>query len=73
MVSRGANGVIVITTKKGVSGASEPQLSYSGSLSSSAFAQNSSFQDVMSKSEFQSNIPSDLPADSPIPGESGNL
>jgi len=69
--SRGANGVIVITTKKGVSGASEPQLSYSGSLSSSAFAQNSSFQDVMSKSEFQSNIPSDLPEDSPIPGESG--
>jgi iron complex outermembrane receptor protein len=70
--SRGANGVIVITTKKGVSGASEPQLSYSGSLSSSAFAQNSSFQDVMSKSEFQSNIPSDLPSDSPIPGESGS-
>ena len=70
--SRGANGVIVITTKKGVSGASEPQLTYAGSLSSSAFAQNSSFRDVMSLSEFKANLPSDLPSDSKIPGESGS-
>lgn len=53
--SRGANGVIVITTKKGAIGASEPRVTYSGAVSFASFAQNSSFNDVMSAKAFVAN------------------
>lgn len=56
--SRGANGVIVITTKRAKGIGSDPKVTYSGSMSFSSFAQNSSFNDVMSRSEFINNLPS---------------
>ena len=56
--SRGANGVIVITTKRGTAVESAPNVTYSGSVSFSSFAENSSFNDVMSRSDYISNLPS---------------
>ena len=67
--SRGANGVIVITTKRAKSGDSTPQVTYSGSVSFSSFAKNSSFDNVMSRSEFISNLPSSATA---VKAENGN-
>ena len=66
--SRGANGVIVITTKRAKSG--DASVSYQGSVGFSSFAENSSFVDVMSTSEFKSNLPSTTAAD--IVAENGN-
>lgn len=57
--SRGANGVILITTKRAKQGAGEAKVTYSGSFSFSSFAENSSYEDVMSESEFKSNLPAD--------------
>ena len=57
--SRGANGVILITTKRAKQGAGEAQVTYSGSISFASFAENSSFEDVMTRDEFISNLPSD--------------
>lgn len=55
--SRGANGVIVITTKKGKA-AEKTSINYSSSMSFSSFAQNSSFDDVMSRADYIANLPS---------------
>ncbi|MAH59260.1 MAG: SusC/RagA family TonB-linked outer membrane protein, partial [Flavobacteriaceae bacterium] len=66
--SRGANGVIVITTKRGTAVESAPNVTYSGSVSFSSFAENSSFNDVMSRSEYISNLPSG----SAVASESGS-
>ena len=55
--SRGSNGVILITTKRAKQGNGNPKLTYSGSVSFSSFAENSSFQDVMSRDEYISNLP----------------
>jgi len=66
--SRGANGVIVITTKRGTAVESAPNVTYSGSVSFSSFAENSSFNDVMSRSEYISN----LPAGSSVASDSGS-
>ena len=57
--SRGANGVILITTKKSKKGVGEPIVTYSGSVGFSSFAENSSYEDVMSRSDFISNLPAD--------------
>ncbi len=66
--SRGANGVIVITTKRGTAVESAPNVTYSGSVSFSSFAENSSFNDVMSRSDYISNLPSG----SSVASESGS-
>ena len=67
--SRGANGVILITTKRAKAGISIPQVTYSGSIGFSSFAENNSFSDVMSRSEFVSNLPS---AASAVKAETGS-
>jgi iron complex outermembrane receptor protein len=59
--SRGANGVIVITTKRAKSG--DASVSYFGSTGISSFAQNSSFIDVMDQSQFKANLPSNTSSD----------
>lgn len=57
--SRGANGVILITTKKSKKGTGQAVVTYSGSIGFSSFAENSSYEDVMTRSEFISNLPAD--------------
>ena len=69
--SRGANGVIVITTKRAKSGSSQARVSYNGSVGFSSFANNSTFNDVMSASEFKANLPAGTSAD--ILAENGNF
>jgi iron complex outermembrane receptor protein len=51
--SRGSNGVIIITTKKGRKGAAAPQISYSGSLTVSS---NNKTLEVMNGDQFRSYI-----------------
>ena len=51
--SRGSNGVIIITTKKGRKGATAPQISYSGSLTVS---KNNKTLDVMNGDQFREYI-----------------
>jgi TonB-dependent starch-binding outer membrane protein SusC len=53
--ARGANGVIVITTKRAKSG--DASVSYAGSVGISSFAQNSSYNDVMTADEYKNNLP----------------
>ena len=51
--SRGSNGVIIITTKKGRKGAQAPQISYAGSLT---ISKNKKTLDVMDGDQFRSYI-----------------
>ena len=51
--SRGSNGVIIITTKKGRKGAQAPQISYSGSLT---ISKNIKTLDVMNGDQFRAYI-----------------
>ena len=51
--SRGSNGVIIITTKKGRKGAQAPQVSYAGSLT---ISKNKKTLDVMDGDQFRSYI-----------------
>ena len=57
--SRGSNGVILITTKRAKQNVGEAKITYSGSISFSSFAENSSYQDVMSRADYIRNLPSD--------------
>ena len=57
--SRGSNGVILITTKRAKQNIGKAQITYSGSISSSSFAENGSYQDVMSRDNYIANLPSD--------------
>ena len=66
--SRGANGVIVITTKRGKTNEATTLVTYSGSVSFSSFAENSSFDDVMNRSDYIANLPSG----STVSSESGS-
>lgn len=52
--SRGANGVVIITTKQGKKG--KPELTYSASFSSSSIPENRKY-DLLSASEFVSEVP----------------
>ncbi|MBL6449081.1 TonB-dependent receptor [Fulvivirga sp. 29W222] len=52
--SRGANGVVIITTKQGKQG--KPELTYSASFSSSSIPENRKY-DLLSASEFVSEVP----------------
>ena len=69
--SRGANGVIVITTKRAKSGQDKASVTYNGSVGFSSFAENNSFNNVMSASQFKANLPSGTAA--AISGENGNF
>ena len=60
--SRGSNGVILITTKRAKQNIGKAQITYSGSISSSSFAENGSYQDVMSRDNYIANLPSDATA-----------
>jgi iron complex outermembrane receptor protein len=51
--SRGSNGVIIITTKKGRKGAQAPQISYAGSMT---ISKNKKTLDVMDGDQFRSYI-----------------
>ncbi len=57
--SRGANGVILITTKRAKQNQGVAKVTYSGSVGFSSFAENSSYEDVMSRDQYVANLPSD--------------
>lgn len=56
--SRASNGVIIITTKKGVTGTEEPKISYNGSFS---ISHNVNKLDLMSPSEYKAFVAKTYP------------